>query len=92
MKVKDFIRPFLSKKVFETTVCITVDNEDLIFNVGDTLTDSQFIKDLENKTVKHSSVCKDVLFIEIKVFPKSIQAFINLLNKLSKNDVYYLKA
>ena len=30
--------------------------------------------------------------IEIKVFPKSIQAFINLLNKLSKNDVYYLKA
>lgn len=30
--------------------------------------------------------------IEIKVFPKSIQAFINILNKLSKNDVYYLKA
>ena len=66
MKVKDFIKPFLNKKVFETTVCITVDNEDLIFNVGDTLTDSQFIKDLGNKTVKHSSVCKDVLFIEIK--------------------------
>ena len=66
MKVKDFIRPFLNKKVFETTVCITVDNEDLIFNVGDTLMDSQFINDLGNKTVKHSSVCNDVLFIEIK--------------------------
>ena len=66
MKVKDFIKPFLNKKVFETTVCITVDNEDLIFNVGDTLTDSQFIKDLGSKTVKHSSVCNDVLFIEIK--------------------------
>lgn len=65
MKVKDFIKPFLNKKVFETTVCITWDNEDLIFNVGDTLIDSQFI-DLGNKTVKHSSVCKDVLFIEIK--------------------------
>lgn len=66
MKVKDFIKPFLTKKVFETTVCITVDGEDLIFNVGDVLTDSQFIKDLGNKNVKHSSVCKDVLFIEIK--------------------------
>ena len=53
MKVKDFIKPFLNKKVFETTVCITVDNEDLIFNVGDTLMDSQFIKDLGNKTIKH---------------------------------------
>lgn len=58
MKVKDFIKPFLNKKVFETTVCITVDNEDLIFNVGDALTDSQFIKDLGNKTVKHSQAFK----------------------------------
>lgn len=66
MKVKDFIKPFLTKGIFNSTVCITVNSEEIIFNSGDSVTDLQIAGDLSTRTVKNAYVRESVLFIEIK--------------------------
>ena len=66
MKVQDLIKPFLTKKTFDSTVCITVNDEELIFNPGDTLDDLEALNDVSSKAVKHAYVQESVLFIEVK--------------------------
>lgn len=45
---------------------ITVNDEELIFNPGDTLDDLEALNDESSKTVKHAYVQESVLFIEVK--------------------------
>lgn len=63
MKVIDVARLFCTKHVFDSTVCVVVNNEDSIFNPGDSLSD---LGDLADKTVKHCYTEERVLFIEVR--------------------------
>ena len=70
MKVQELIKPFLTKGIFDSTVCIIVNDEEIIFNPGDSLSDLEIIGDLSTKTVKHAYVQENVLFIEVKEIKK----------------------
>lgn len=62
MKVIDIARQFCTRQIFDSTVCVVVGDEDMIFNPGDSLSD---LSDLASKTVKHCYVEERVLFIEV---------------------------
>ena len=66
MKLKEILKHFCSNKSFASTICITIDNEEIIFNAGDSIEDFLSCHDLKDKTVGHCFVYKDVLFIEVK--------------------------
>ena len=66
MKVKDIVKPFCTKNIFDSTICITVDDEEIIFNPGDTLGDLTECHDLGERTVTHCYVAESTLFVEVK--------------------------
>jgi hypothetical protein len=70
LKIKDFIKPFCTKGILESTICITLNEEEFIFNAGDSLTDLQSVSDLSARTVKSAYVCESVLFINVCDRPK----------------------
>lgn len=63
MKLKDILKPFCTKGVFDSVVCITVDSDEIILNPGDELKD---VSDLGDRTVLHCYVSESVLFVEVK--------------------------
>lgn len=66
MKIRDMCKLFCTDKKFDNTVCITVNDEEIIFNTGDDLQDLELCGDLGNKTIEHCYVCETCLFIEAR--------------------------
>lgn len=75
MKLKEILKHFCSNKSFASTICITVDNEEIIFNEGDSIEDFLTCNDLKDKTVEHCYVSESVLFIEVKQQNKKTKPF-----------------
>lgn len=65
MKLKEILKHFCTNKSFASTICITIGNEEIIFNVGDSLEDILTCHDLKDKTVEHCYVSESTLFIEV---------------------------
>ena len=63
MKLKDILKPFCTKGVFDSVVCITIDSEEIILNPGDEVKD---IQDIGDRSVAHCYVSESALFVEVK--------------------------
>lgn len=72
MKVRDLCKLFCTDKKFDCTVCITIGNEEIIFNSGDDLKDIELCRDLGDKTIGHCYVSETCLFIEVKTRIKHV--------------------
>lgn len=72
MKVRDLCKLFCTDKKFDCTVCITIRDEEIIFNAGDDLQDIELCGDLGDKTIEHCYVSETCLFIEVKTRIKHV--------------------